>query len=1071
MQSDVATAVPFAFFITLLQRISTLPITKSASKTYPYPALNTLRQWIRELRHTFDPLPSDTAGIILNLLFPEHDIERKFQFKEQTLGLTLSKALAVSTAPGHRGHVLKSWNKETAMGCFGAEVHLILRDTKGESQDATGPTLRQINDLLTELASRCAWSDQSVRSIATLGPHPRSREAILRELYSSLRPLEAAFITQIILKDLRPLLYPLPHTSTAVSLLQYNSKSIVQLTKEDAMRAWDPSHGLLQTFRTNASLSRATTAVVCPDDSPEFGSPVEIPKCDQGRGCKQALARLADCETVWAETKYDGERAQIHVRVSSSGSADIKIVSKSGRDSTLDRYALHPLIKRALGLPSDDDLLKNNPRTDGADVKSVIVEAEMVAFDDVRGCVDEFWRIRSIVDSTAHGIRRHMKRRSKRVDEDSQTSLMSNASDDGTRHLALVFFDVLMVDGEYLLSTPYSARREVLEAIIKPEAGYAMLAARYPIDLTMGLRRSQAELRRIFATHIANFEEGLVLKADRSAYKDPALPWIKLKRDYIPGYGDCIDLAIVGATWGQDRGRELRVAPETVTMFYIGVLANSEALKLDPSIRPHFEVYFTCSYGLSREALEHANFVFKASDHVEYEGVETEKTALPYTFSLGPGLEKPRLMLEKPLLAELYGGGFTKTDGGKYYELRWPRMTKVHRSIERSWEEGATLEKVQQIAHDVVGCDSTDKDVEDIVSALWGKPVKESVRSPTRRRISMLEWLSKMEVADGIHAKAPLTSETPRNVATIGQRDKGISDMVPASGGDEQGPMRIKGGATHVLARPLGSHHLKSMTNIATNAPLTPMATPSPSLASSMGSPRTKRRASVDENNPKEHPSPVASALTTPPQKKRRVDDLATPPTSAPRVGFMTEERRKALAAAFSAPPRPVVHPSPSSSDGGSSSIPTPWPSRRQEARRFNQFLNNCWVWLGQPKDHVRLHNERPTYDVVPSDRHIKDMASFLEKCGWGSTDIDIEADDTAERGVMLVNCGSVRWYETWVDKAAAMKVLQKRSEADDIRPPGERKEIWLIDSWIMNYGELEARRGRYEKLVVAKFQ
>lgn len=32
----------------------------------------------------------------------------------------------------------------------------------------------------------------------------------------------------------------------------------------------------------------------------------------------------------------------------------------------------------------------------------------------------------------------------------------------------------------------------------------------------------------------------------------------QLKRDYIPGYGDTVDLVIVGAAWEKERARELR---------------------------------------------------------------------------------------------------------------------------------------------------------------------------------------------------------------------------------------------------------------------------------------------------------------------------------------------------------------------------------------------------------------------------------------------------------------------------------------------------------------------------------
>lgn len=32
----------------------------------------------------------------------------------------------------------------------------------------------------------------------------------------------------------------------------------------------------------------------------------------------------------------------------------------------------------------------------------------------------------------------------------------------------------------------------------------------------------------------------------------------KVKKDYIPGHGDSVDVAIIGAAWDKDRGRELR---------------------------------------------------------------------------------------------------------------------------------------------------------------------------------------------------------------------------------------------------------------------------------------------------------------------------------------------------------------------------------------------------------------------------------------------------------------------------------------------------------------------------------
>ncbi len=74
------------------------------------------------------------------------------------------------------------------------------------------------------------------------------------------------------------------------------------------------------------------------------------------------------------ETKYDGERAQIHVDVLPSGIPNITIFSKSKRDSTQDRAAIHSIILDTLRL-SD----VRNSR-----IKNVILDAEMVAHNGER---------------------------------------------------------------------------------------------------------------------------------------------------------------------------------------------------------------------------------------------------------------------------------------------------------------------------------------------------------------------------------------------------------------------------------------------------------------------------------------------------------------------------------------------------------------------------------------------------------------------------------------------------------------------------------------------------------------
>lgn len=89
-----------------------------------------------------------------------------------------------------------------------------------------------------------------------------------------------------------------------------------------------------------------------------------------------------------------------------------------------------------------------------------------------------------------------------------EDSLRSNASDCSDRHLKVVFFDVMFLDGRSLLEEDYQTRRAQLERLVCPILGFASLSQRERIDLNHNAIQDAA---CIFAKHIADYQEGIVI--------------------------------------------------------------------------------------------------------------------------------------------------------------------------------------------------------------------------------------------------------------------------------------------------------------------------------------------------------------------------------------------------------------------------------------------------------------------------------------------------------------------------------------------------------------------------------
>lgn len=234
---------------------------KGKQKECP-PPQEILESWISALE-----APIHLDGLLIyRLLFPEHDIRRRYGLKETLLIRELPAALNF-VPPAY----LVDWNGSTASssdatflheqkhGCFGLCIREALEHRVANTSH-TSLTIAQVDSLLDELACHSEFSSQDVRhKHRQLRGDVRPRGVILHDLFSPLSSSEAGYLSQIILRDLSPMLYPLPSSNTEVSLLSYNSTSWTPLEFMSALRAWHWS--LPAIYRYRADLDAAFTVL------------------------------------------------------------------------------------------------------------------------------------------------------------------------------------------------------------------------------------------------------------------------------------------------------------------------------------------------------------------------------------------------------------------------------------------------------------------------------------------------------------------------------------------------------------------------------------------------------------------------------------------------------------------------------------------------------------------------------------------------------------------------------------------------------------------------------------------
>ncbi|KAG0051537.1 hypothetical protein BGZ83_003578 [Gryganskiella cystojenkinii] len=332
------------------------------------------------------------------------------------------------------------------------------------------------------------------------------------------------------------------------------------------------------------------------------------------------------------EYKYDGERAQIHKLDDGS----MRIYSRNSENMS----AKYP------------DVMERLVKFAKSNTTSFVLDCEAVAWDREQKCILPFQ-----VLST---------RKRKDVKEE-----------DIKVQVCIFAFDLLYLNGESLLREPLSKRRELLLSHFNEVDGEFAFAK--------SMNSTQIEdIQTFLDQSVADNCEGLMVKTLNGveASYEPSKRsrnWLKVKKDYLAGVGDSIDLVVIGAYIGKGKR----------TGVYGGFL-----LACYEPDREEYQSICKIGTGFSEQDLE---------DHYKELKEHVIPEAKPY-YNLGEG-NKPDVWFAPEKVWEIkcadlsvspvYKAAIGLVDGGKGISLRFPRFIRLR--DDKSPENATSAEQIAEM--------------------------------------------------------------------------------------------------------------------------------------------------------------------------------------------------------------------------------------------------------------------------------------------------------------------------------------------------------------------------------------
>lgn len=226
------------------------------------------------------------------------------------------------------------------------------------------------------------------------------------------------------------------------------------------------------------------------------------------------------------EYKYDGERAQIHYVAPDS------VHHYPAANTTFQRETAAKGLSSIFSRNSEDlskkypDILAKLNTWIKPETKSFVLDCETVAWDMEKKKVLPFQQL--------------MTRKRKDV-----------KAEDVKVKVCVFAFDILFLNGEATVKRSLRERRQLLHAAFEPVEGEFAFAQ-------FGNTKEIDEIQILLDESVKASCEGLMVKmldTEDSGYEPSkrSRNWLKVKKDYLSGIGDSLDLVVLGAYYGKGK--------------------------------------------------------------------------------------------------------------------------------------------------------------------------------------------------------------------------------------------------------------------------------------------------------------------------------------------------------------------------------------------------------------------------------------------------------------------------------------------------------------------------------------